>query len=440
MLVHGAAVLRQLTLQRMATRPLAIAIVGCGIAGMAAATLLQRSGFRPRLFERFAAPRPVGAGLLLQPTGLAVLERLGLRRQIEEAGARIDRLDGRVAPSGRQILAVEYADIGTDFFGVGVHRSSLFDALHAAVAAEGIEITPATDVVAMERAAGMRPTLVDRAGRRHGPFDLAILACGAQSGLRAVLGGSPPRRFAYGALWATVPLAGGSFDPAALAQRYVTARRMVGVMPIGSAPDRAGPHAAFFWSLRMDGAAAWRSAGLERWKAEVAAIWPEAAALVMPIDDPVRLQLASYVHYTAPQPAGARVALIGDAAHSTSPQLGQGANMGLIDALALANALVQRRDLNDALAAYVTARRRHVRFYQFASYWMTPLFQSDSRSGAVFRDLALAAARTVPHFRRETVRTLAGMKTGVFTRMGQSPGLPDLFPEGKPDQALSDET
>ncbi len=67
----------------MPIRPLEIAIVGCGIAGMAAAVFLQRAGFRPRLFERFAAPRPVGAGLLLQPTGLAVLQRLGLRDRVE---------------------------------------------------------------------------------------------------------------------------------------------------------------------------------------------------------------------------------------------------------------------------------------------------------------------------------------------------------------------
>jgi 2-polyprenyl-6-methoxyphenol hydroxylase-like FAD-dependent oxidoreductase len=62
-----------------------IAIVGCGPSGMAAALFLSRAGHRITVFERFDAPRPVGAGLLLQPTGLAVLGRLGLLAKV--AGA-----------------------------------------------------------------------------------------------------------------------------------------------------------------------------------------------------------------------------------------------------------------------------------------------------------------------------------------------------------------
>src|SRR5947207_3681515 len=109
-----------------------IAIVGCGVAGMAAALFLSRDGHRVRLFERFAAPRPLGSGLLLQPTGLALLARLGLRPRIEAAGARIERLRGCVVPSGRTILDVAYADLGAGLAGIGIHRAMLFEALSAA--------------------------------------------------------------------------------------------------------------------------------------------------------------------------------------------------------------------------------------------------------------------------------------------------------------------
>jgi 2-polyprenyl-6-methoxyphenol hydroxylase-like FAD-dependent oxidoreductase len=53
-----------------------IAIIGAGIAGLAAATLLRRAGHRVVVYERCAASRPIGSGLMLQPTGLAALERL----------------------------------------------------------------------------------------------------------------------------------------------------------------------------------------------------------------------------------------------------------------------------------------------------------------------------------------------------------------------------
>jgi 2-polyprenyl-6-methoxyphenol hydroxylase-like FAD-dependent oxidoreductase len=58
---------------------LRIAIVGSGTAGPAVATFLARDGHDVHLFERAPQKLPVGAGFLLQPTGLAVLNELGIR-------------------------------------------------------------------------------------------------------------------------------------------------------------------------------------------------------------------------------------------------------------------------------------------------------------------------------------------------------------------------
>ncbi len=55
-----------------------IAIAGCGPAGLATALLLHRDGHHVTLFERFDTPRAVGSGLMIQPTGFAVLRELGL--------------------------------------------------------------------------------------------------------------------------------------------------------------------------------------------------------------------------------------------------------------------------------------------------------------------------------------------------------------------------
>ena len=72
----------------------AIAIVGCGVAGQAAALFLHRAGHRVEIFERFESPRPIGAGLLIQPTGQAVLERLGLAEAALAHGAKVTRMLG----------------------------------------------------------------------------------------------------------------------------------------------------------------------------------------------------------------------------------------------------------------------------------------------------------------------------------------------------------
>ena len=98
------------------------------------------------------------------------------------------------------------------------------------------------------------------------------------------------------------------------------------------------------------------------------------------------MALARYGHHTLAHPVGRRLAIVGDAAHSTSPQLGQGANMALLDARALAHALAVKPTVEDALQAYARMRRLHVRVFQALSFAFTPFYQSDSTVLPFIRD------------------------------------------------------
>ena len=347
-----------------------IAVAGCGIAGLATALLLHRDGHRVILFERFDAPRPIGSGLMIQPTGLAVLDRLGLASAIIGSGARIDRLFGQAGASGRTVLDVRYAALGAAQFGVGIHRASLFDALHDRVVAAGIAVEAARTIAAADDG---RLTFAD--GTSAGPFDLIVDALGARSALTH----EPGRALSYGALWTSVPWTEG-FDPHALQQRYRAASVMAGVLPIGRG------RAAFFWSLRADRRDAWHAAGMDAWKADVTALWPATAPLLDHVADPDQLTFAHYAHRTLARPGGRRLIHIGDAWHATSPQLGQGANMALLDAWALAMALRETPDVAHAIERTIALRRRHVRLYQAMSALFTPVYQSDSRALPALRD------------------------------------------------------
>ncbi|PSD28826.1 FAD-dependent monooxygenase, partial [Stenotrophomonas maltophilia] len=57
---------------------LRIAVIGYGTAGQALSILLSRDGHEVEIFERVPTPGPVGAGFLLQPSGLQVLWQMGL--------------------------------------------------------------------------------------------------------------------------------------------------------------------------------------------------------------------------------------------------------------------------------------------------------------------------------------------------------------------------
>lgn len=390
-------------------QPLSIAIAGCGPAGLAAALALSRQGHSIQLFDQFDVPKPLGSGLILQPPGLEVLDWLGPGPLLRRLGQPLDRLYGRAIGSGRVVLDVKYKALGQRLRGLGVHRAALFNVLHDAVLAAGLQIASSCRIVALSLASDGRPVLLADDGSRHGAFDLVIDALGSRSPL-IEQAGTPVlrRRLDYGAIWASLPWS-GAFDAHALEQRYRDASVMIGVLPIGRLAENEAEQAAFFWSLKSDDYPAWQRDGLESWKMKVRGLWPETEVLLDHIRDPAQLTLASYGHHTLPLPFGERIVFIGDCAHSTSPQLGQGANMALLDVAALAQAFEDSDDLTAALSRYARLRRLHVRLYQALSVVFTPFYQSDSRILPLIRDQLVSPVSRLPG----ATRLLAGIVAGL---------------------------
>jgi salicylate hydroxylase len=384
-------------------KPLEIAIAGAGPAGLSAALAVHRAGHRVTLFEQFETPRPLGSGIVLQPPGLAVLDWLGLGDRIRALGARIDRLYGRACDSNRVVLDVRYAALG-ELRGIAVHRGALFNVLLEAVTAGGIVIETGSRIEGLQGT-----TLTLEKGRRAGPFDLIVDASGARSPLMHLSAARVARnRLEYGAIWASLPWPGAPFDAHALEQRYLRAAVMIGVLPIGCQREGAELQPAFFWSLKTRDFAAWQSRGLDAWKDVVRGYWPQTAGLLDCIVRPEQMVQAIYDHHTLAKPYGEKIDFIGDSAHSTSPQLGQGANMALLDVQALAAALAAHADLSTALPAYAKARRFHVRLYQAMSLLFTPFYQSDSVVPPLARDYLVAMMARIPLVQKLLANIVAG--------------------------------
>jgi 2-polyprenyl-6-methoxyphenol hydroxylase-like FAD-dependent oxidoreductase len=384
-----------------------IAIIGCGVGGQAAALFLKRAGHDIEIFERFPEAKPIGAGLLLQPPGQAALDALGLFKALAPKGARVERLLGRT-PTQRTVLDLEYARYRTDYAGLGIHRAHLFEALHRAV--REATITLHLDAAITDIPTTDRPVLRTQRGEEHGPFDLALIAEGAHSLLRTKL--APQTHapvYRWGALWTTCPDQDGRFART-LWQLFKRADKMIGVLPIGHVPGAdETQHVAMFWSLECDRIDDWRAAGLAAWKSEVLQLWPETAPLLEHITSADQLTLASYCDVVMRDWRKGRCLFIGDAAHGTSPQLGQGANLALIDAWTLAHFLAHH-DIDSALALYERARRAHVGYYQLASRWLTPFFQSHSRALPLIRDAFMGPFCRLPLMGDLMVSTLCGVR------------------------------
>ncbi len=396
-----------------------IAIVGCGYAGGAAALFLHRAGHDVAVFEAVADPEPIGAGILIQPTGLAVLARLGL---LEKTLARASRVDGlRVGTvSGRELMNLRYADLSPDWHGAGLHRGAIFQSLVEAVRAEVESLHFGTRIVDAKPHATGGSSLIEDDGRRHGPFELVIVADGARSQIRDTWRHGKVTTYRWGAAWYVGP------DPenryaGELYQTVDGTRKMMGLLPTGLGPTRPGsadtPQVSLYWSLHEDAVDQWRSRGLTAFKDEIRAYDAHAAPLMDQVDDMDELLFAQY-HRVIMRPwYRDGVLFIGDAAHAMSPQLGQGTNLALVDAMVLGDcvhhAAAAGRSAAAACRAYVKARRPQLAYYELAAHALTPLFQSSLPGLGIARDLLFVLLSNLPWVSGQMLATMCGVKRGI---------------------------
>ena len=149
-------------------------------------------------------------------------------------------------------------DLHPEAYGLGIHRGALFELLHGRLQQSTAGLVTGAEIVDVVRDAGARPWSTRRA-RRHGPFDLVVVADGAHSRLRERL--MPRARaplYPWGCIWATVPdRAGIATAPGLLQQRVRGTTTMMGLLPVGQ------DLVTLFWSLPV-GAAGARQADRHR--------------------------------------------------------------------------------------------------------------------------------------------------------------------------------
>lgn len=371
---------------------------------MTSALFLHRAGFEVELFDQFAQPRPLGSGLLIQPSGQAILDKLGLLSAIEAKAAPVTELLGINAANGKRALDMRYRYLGRGAKALGIHRGSLFDVLFGAVQAACIPVRTGailTDIAATH--SHVQP--VFREGAANSSFDLLIDATGANGPLAK----GHVHILPFAAFWTTVDMPSRlSTAVASLEQRYSKASKMAGIMPVGINPATGNSGAALFWSVKPDQAGEVVKNGIEAWRKNFLDLWPEAAEFVRQVRSVDDLTLAIYRHRTGMPSSHPRVFHLGDAWHCTSPQLGQGANMALMDAFALSNAIEHAEDIASIGHHYHHYRADHIWMYQWLSYIFTPLYQSESKVFPVIRDVITHNFAALPLVRKLIAKIVSG--------------------------------
>jgi 2-polyprenyl-6-methoxyphenol hydroxylase-like FAD-dependent oxidoreductase len=327
-----------------------IAIVGGGIGGLTAAIALRSAGFSAiEVFERAPDIREVGAALTLWSNAMRVLARFGLDGDVRAAGREV--LTGQVRePSGAVIVETPVADVARElgFPCVCIHRADLQAILVRAL--RGVPLRLGMECASVTAIDSPTPRLLFASGREV-ESDVVVGADGLRSVVRAALLGALPPRYAGYPCWRAIT----RFEAASL--------------PPGLAFETWGPGARFgaigigaervYWFASANAPAGGRDgADPKRELLDRFGAWHEPIAAVIESTAAEAIQrLDIFDRPPAREVGRGRVTLMGDAAHPTTPNLGQGACLAIEDALALALSLRLVSPPERALREYEARRR-----------------------------------------------------------------------------------
>jgi len=316
-----------------------VLIVGGGIGGLSLARELALRGIQANVLERAAQLNPVGAGIIMNPNAMQVLERNGLADEVRRDSWPY--LTRETRDQRGQLLATrDYRplyDSGKLSQGALVHRAHLLDVLYRSLPAGTVRFGSALENIESLGA------------------DLVIGADGIRSQVRRELfqdeaGGSSPRYMGY----RSHRLIMENVADVRCFTEYLGRGQRIGLVPISEsrlyvwttfnsprdaqpAPDVPTMFAQFI-DPRLQRLFAALPAAEAIITTEIEELWSE---------DWIRLT------------ANGSAVLLGDAAHAMTPNIGQGAGMAMEDAAVLAEELASGVEIEHALANY--ARRRKPR-------------------------------------------------------------------------------
>jgi len=389
-----------------------VAIVGAGPAGLMCAWRLSVSGHEVYVYESKTNLGAQGSGVLLQPVCIQLLDMLGLRDRCEALGQKIVQIRGTMVPLDRTTVAIDYRSQRECGYALGMHRLALWQVLQDESERAGAQLFSDSRITNIVAANNDQYRLI---GANNQPihdaaFDLIVDASGAHSKLRdhAILPSST-MTLSFGSLWSTLKLASDSiYAPSEMILNTERDNSGIGILPIGKTEHGGDELATLFFNLVWKESPDWTGDTFRKWKDSMYVKWPQITEFLDQITEPEQLYLAKFNQHTLSKPYGKGIAFIGDAAHSSSPQLGQGINMSLLDAVSLDWAMNKETELEKALQLYGAKRRTHVMIYQTLARTLAPFYQSDNKLAIATRDLFYPVLSKLLYLRRANTYLIAG--------------------------------
>lgn len=335
-----------------------VLVVGAGIGGLATALALQRAGIRVSVYEQAQALAEIGAGLTLASNGCLVLQHLGVAAVLADLGVVPGHGAVKHYRTGKTLVDIPRGATQVERYGAPycqIHRNDLHQALVAAVRSADphcLHLGCALEDFGQDER-GVT-ALFNNALSARG--DLLVGCDGIRSTVRARLFGTEDPRYTGYVAWRGVvpmerltesmvtPESAVWIGPGHFLTRYKIRR---GELLNYIAIARTSNWVEEGWSVRST---------VEALLSEFRDFEPIARSILMATPPDQCFKWGIFDRDPLPTWTTGRVTLLGDAAHPTTPFLGQGAAIALEDALVLARAIVAADSVAEALARYEKAR------------------------------------------------------------------------------------
>jgi 2-polyprenyl-6-methoxyphenol hydroxylase-like FAD-dependent oxidoreductase len=350
-------------------------IVGAGIAGLATGIAMRQAGLQVEIFERSASLQEIGAGLMIWPNGARSLQALGVT---------IDALRVRhlsICSWRGRILNRYPLESISDRYGFDpcfVHRADLHSALVDRFGGDGIHL--GVEVSGFQEDADGLRVLARNGSAVRG--DLLIGADGLRSAVRRQLLGDGDPTYLGSTIWRGIVQGNG-----------VLIEPESGINWVG----RGSEFLAFqlrgdriYWA-GVSKEPRGEKAGTGGHKGDLMARFGTWATpvpeLIASTDESAILRNDMYDRRPSNRWSGGRVVLVGDAAHPTTPNAGQGACQALEDGVVLGDSFKQCDDLVSAFALYERRRMRRANRVVALSHQATRAVQLENPFLCALRDV-----------------------------------------------------
>ncbi len=344
-------------------------IIGAGIAGLTTSIALQKIGLNTVIYE--AAPRikPLGAGLVLAANAMKAFTKLGIADQVVAAGKALKAF--HICDKKGNVITRTDSIASSKRFGLDnftIHRPQLHEVLLANIDSKTLR----TNKKALRIEQNRQHVTVHFEDGANEKFDQVIVADGIHSPIRQqLLAGSQPRYAGY-TCWRAV-IDQGHADSTAATETWGSKGRF-GVVPLSedktywfacvNAPQNSAEMKAYQVAdlLRLFGNYHHPIPSILRATRNDQLIWNDICDLA-----PLK------------QYAFGNIVLMGDAAHATTPNMGQGACQAIEDAIILADEIGKHKNFAVAFSSFEQRRLARTHWIINKSYRIGQLAQLENK-------------------------------------------------------------